>query len=44
MELINEMLPELGDNIILGTLGVVSSCGNGAYRAFNIGEFNKNYF
>ena len=44
MELLNEIFPKLGDDIKLGTLGVLSSIGSAAYRSFNIGEFNKNYF
>ena len=44
MELLNEMLPQLGDNVKLGTLGILSSINGAAYRAYNIGEFNKNYF
>lgn len=44
MELLNEMLPQLGDNVKLGTLGILSSINGAAYRSYNIGEFNKNYF
>lgn len=44
MTLLNEMLPNLGGNIKLGTLGVLSSINGAAYRAYNIGEFNKKYF
>ena len=44
MELLNEMLPQLGSNVKLGTLGVLSSINGAAYRSYNIGEFNKNYF
>ena len=43
MELLNEILPQLG-NVKLGTLGVLSTINNAPYRAYNIGEFNKNYF
>lgn len=44
MELLNEMLPNLGENIKLGTIGVLSSINGAAYRAYNIGEFNRKYF
>lgn len=44
MELINEVFPKLEGDIKLGTLGVLSSVGNGSYRSYNIGEFNRNYF
>lgn len=43
MELLNEMLPNL-EGVQLGTLGVLSSINGAAYRAYNIGEFNKKYF
>lgn len=43
MELLNEMLPKL-EGVQLGTLGVLSSINGAAYRAYNIGEFNKKYF
>lgn len=44
MELLNEILPHLGDNIKLGTVGVLSATNNAPYRCYNIGEFNKKYF
>ena len=44
MTLLNEMLPHLGDNIKLGTLGVLSTINGSPFRQFNIGEFNKQYF
>lgn len=44
MELLNEIFPKLGDNIKLGSIGVLSSVGKGSFRSFNINEFNKNYF
>lgn len=42
MELINEILPSLGD-VRLGSLSVIGLT-NGASQTFNIGEFNKKYF
>ena len=42
MEIINEILPSLGD-IRLGSLSVVGLT-NGASQTFNIGEFNRKYF
>lgn len=43
MELLNEILPQLGD-VKLGTLGVLSSMGGSSFRKFDIGHFNKTYF
>lgn len=43
MELLNEILPQLGD-VRLGTLGVLSSINNASYRKYDIGQFNKLYF
>ena len=43
MELLNEILPQLGD-VRLGTLGVLSSINGSSFRKFDIGQFNKNYF
>lgn len=43
MELLNEILPQLGD-VKLGTLGVLSSINHANFRKFDIGQFNKNYF
>lgn len=44
MELINEILPNLGTGVKLGTVGVLGAINNASYRSFNISEFNKNYF
>lgn len=44
MELINEILPNLGTGVKLGTVGVLSAVNNASYRSFNIGEFNRKYF
>lgn len=44
MELLNEVIPHLGDNIKLGTIGILSSTNGAPYRCYNIGEFNKKYF
>lgn len=43
MELLNEILPQLGD-VKLGTLGVLSSINDSSFRKFDIGHFNKAYF
>lgn len=43
MELLNEVLPQLGD-VRLGTLGVLSSINGSSFRKFDIGQFNKSYF
>ena len=43
MELLNEILPQLGD-VRLGTLGVLSSINGSSFRKFDIGQFNKSYF
>lgn len=47
MELLNEILPQLkasGNSIKLGTLGVLSSVGDRAFRSFDLGLFNKDHF
>lgn len=44
MELLNEILPELGDNVKLGTVSVISTVPGSPSRTKDIGEFNKNYF
>lgn len=44
MELLNEIIPYLGEDVKLGTIGVLSSTNGAPYRSYNIGEFNKKYF
>ena len=44
MELLNEILPELGNDTVLGSIGVLSATNDANFRSYNIGEFNKNYF
>ena len=47
MELLNESLPgllESGEKIKLGTIGVLSAVGDGSFRRWDLGQFNKDYF
>lgn len=47
MELLNEIIPILsksGRPIKLGTLGVLSTLGDGAFRPHNLGQFNRTHF
>lgn len=47
MELLNELIPSLlqsGEQVKLGTLGVLSAVGDNSFRPFDIGQFNKDHF
>ena len=43
MELLNEILPQM-KNVKLGTIGVLSAIGDGAFRRWDLGQFNRDYF